>query len=305
MQARAVVLEQPQQLSLTDLDLDAAGPADAVVAVRWSGISTGTERLLWSGRMPAFPGMGYPLVPGYESVGEVVEAGFESGLSVGQTRLRPRRALLRRRCAASSAAPPPTWSAPAPALVPLDADAGRARHPDRAGRHRLSRPAQRGSGGRAPSSSATASSAACSPASRSIAGGLPDRLGDEPDPGRGQPRLRGDRPGLRRASRLRQHHGRERRRQPPRHPDRPPGARRRGRAGGLLRGTALLRLPARLHARGPHPRRREWRRRPHRGHGARRVRARCPRRPHHPSQPGRGCGGRPTHGLRRSRTASR
>ena len=85
MQARAVVLEQPQQLSLIDLDLDAAGPADAIVAVRWSGISTGTERLLWSGRMPDFPGMGYPLVPGYESVGEVVEAGSESGLSVGQS----------------------------------------------------------------------------------------------------------------------------------------------------------------------------------------------------------------------------
>jgi 3-hydroxyethyl bacteriochlorophyllide a dehydrogenase len=29
--------------------------------------------------MPPFPGMGYPLVPGYESVGRVVEAGAESG----------------------------------------------------------------------------------------------------------------------------------------------------------------------------------------------------------------------------------
>ncbi|GJD94595.1 chlorophyll synthesis pathway protein BchC [Methylobacterium iners] len=85
MHALAVVLEQPEHLSLNRLALDAPGPADAVVAVRWSGISTGTERLLWSGRMPAFPGMGYPLVPGYESVGEVVEAGSESGTRVGQT----------------------------------------------------------------------------------------------------------------------------------------------------------------------------------------------------------------------------
>jgi 3-hydroxyethyl bacteriochlorophyllide a dehydrogenase len=54
-----------------------------VVDVHWSGISTGTERLLWSGRMPSFPGMGYPLVPGYESVGRVVEAGADSGRSVG------------------------------------------------------------------------------------------------------------------------------------------------------------------------------------------------------------------------------
>ncbi len=53
--------------------------------VRWSGISTGTERLLWTGRMPPFPGMGYPLVPGYESVGRVREAGARSGRQVGET----------------------------------------------------------------------------------------------------------------------------------------------------------------------------------------------------------------------------
>lgn len=51
--------------------------------IHWSGISTGTERLLWFGKMPAFPGMGYPLVPGYESVGRVREAGSRSGVSAG------------------------------------------------------------------------------------------------------------------------------------------------------------------------------------------------------------------------------
>ncbi|MDO9427589.1 MAG: chlorophyll synthesis pathway protein BchC [Methylobacterium sp.] len=85
MRARAIVLHEPERIALDTLALDAPGPADAVVAVRWSGISTGTERLLWSGRMPMFPGMGYPLVPGYESVGTVIEAGAESGVAVGQT----------------------------------------------------------------------------------------------------------------------------------------------------------------------------------------------------------------------------
>jgi 3-hydroxyethyl bacteriochlorophyllide a dehydrogenase len=33
--------------------------------------------------MPPFPGMGYPLVPGYESVGRVVEAGAEAKTRVG------------------------------------------------------------------------------------------------------------------------------------------------------------------------------------------------------------------------------
>lgn len=85
MHAQAVILDRPERLGLARLALDAPGPADATVEVAWSGISTGTERLLWSGRMPDFPGMGYPLVPGYESVGRVVEAGPESGRRVGET----------------------------------------------------------------------------------------------------------------------------------------------------------------------------------------------------------------------------
>src|SRR4051794_23796052 len=84
MRALAVILDRPEQLRLERLALNAPGEADAVVEVAWSGISTGTEKLLWSGRMPHFPGMGYPLVPGYESVGRVVEAGPQAEREVGQ-----------------------------------------------------------------------------------------------------------------------------------------------------------------------------------------------------------------------------
>ncbi len=84
MDALAVVLERPEVLALDRLPLTPAAEGDAVVAITWSGISTGTERLLWTGRMPSFPGMGYPLVPGYESVGIVEMAPAGSGLSVGQ-----------------------------------------------------------------------------------------------------------------------------------------------------------------------------------------------------------------------------
>ncbi len=83
MNTLAVVLERPQQLALTRLDLCEATDEDVVVDIEWSGISTGTERLLWSGRMPQFPGMGYPLVPGYESVGRIRSAGRHSGARVG------------------------------------------------------------------------------------------------------------------------------------------------------------------------------------------------------------------------------
>ena len=83
MDTIAVVLNEPQRLSLSRLRLDDPGEDDVVVDIAWSGISTGTERLLWSGRMPPFPGMGYPLVPGYESVGRVAAAGARSGAAVG------------------------------------------------------------------------------------------------------------------------------------------------------------------------------------------------------------------------------
>ncbi len=84
MDTLAVVLEQPERLSLSRLDLTPAEETDVVVGVEWSGISTGTERLLYTGEMPSFPGMGYPLVPGYESVGRVLEAGAQSGLKGGE-----------------------------------------------------------------------------------------------------------------------------------------------------------------------------------------------------------------------------
>lgn len=72
--AEAVVFEGDGRVAVKTLTLAPPSVEDAVVDVEWSGISTGTERLMWSGRMPPFPGMGYPLVPGYEAVGRVVRA---------------------------------------------------------------------------------------------------------------------------------------------------------------------------------------------------------------------------------------
>jgi 3-hydroxyethyl bacteriochlorophyllide a dehydrogenase len=83
VQTTAVILNAPGQLTLDALGLTDPGPADAVVEIAHSGISTGTEKLFWTGEMPPFPGMGYPLVPGYEAAGQVVEAGPESGLKAG------------------------------------------------------------------------------------------------------------------------------------------------------------------------------------------------------------------------------
>jgi 3-hydroxyethyl bacteriochlorophyllide a dehydrogenase len=75
LETLAVVIEAPGKLALRQLAVAPMADADLLVETEWSGVSTGTEKLLWTGRMPDFPGMGYPLVPGYESVGRVVDAG--------------------------------------------------------------------------------------------------------------------------------------------------------------------------------------------------------------------------------------
>ncbi|MEO0633388.1 MAG: chlorophyll synthesis pathway protein BchC [Pseudomonadota bacterium] len=84
MKTEAVLLKGPQDLDLGTLTLTAPGTGDLVVDITHSGISTGTEKLFWTGDMPPFPGMGYPLVPGYEAVGEVVEAAPDTGFKIGE-----------------------------------------------------------------------------------------------------------------------------------------------------------------------------------------------------------------------------
>ncbi|MFZ5963584.1 chlorophyll synthesis pathway protein BchC [Thalassococcus sp. BH17M4-6] len=83
MQSNAVLLRGPQDMIVDQLTLTDPGPDDLVVDIFHSGISTGTEKLFWSGQMPPFPGMGYPLVPGYEAAGEVVEAGANTAYKPG------------------------------------------------------------------------------------------------------------------------------------------------------------------------------------------------------------------------------
>ncbi len=79
----AVVFEEPQAVAVRQLVVRPPEAGEVLVDVEWSGISTGTEKLLWSGRMPPFPGLGYPLIPGYETVGRVSAVGDNSSFKVG------------------------------------------------------------------------------------------------------------------------------------------------------------------------------------------------------------------------------
>ena len=85
MDTLAVVVEAPGQVALRRLGMTPPDADDLVVAVDFSGISMGTEKLMFNGSMPEFPGMGYPLVPGYEAVGRVVDAGSAFKARIGET----------------------------------------------------------------------------------------------------------------------------------------------------------------------------------------------------------------------------
>ena len=83
MDTEAVVMTGPGALGLQKVELRNDPIKEVIVDIHYSGISTGTEKLFWNGKMPPFPGMGYPLVPGYESTGEVVSADKSSGFKPG------------------------------------------------------------------------------------------------------------------------------------------------------------------------------------------------------------------------------
>ena len=85
MKTDAVIMTGPKKISVESLVVDEPQVGEVVVDISYSGISTGTEKLFWSGEMPHFPGMGYPLVPGYESVGEVVATSSDTGFKVGDS----------------------------------------------------------------------------------------------------------------------------------------------------------------------------------------------------------------------------
>ena len=83
MKSTALVFDRPKQLSLQALELPQVKAGQLEVAVQYSGISTAAERMLWDGSMPALSGMGYPLVPGFETFGQVVKAHKAAKLKEG------------------------------------------------------------------------------------------------------------------------------------------------------------------------------------------------------------------------------
>ncbi len=80
----AIVFAEAGKLGTVEASLREAAPHEVVVDTKYSSISAGTERLIFSGRLPGFPMLRFPLVPGYEAAGVVVRAGADvRGVAVG------------------------------------------------------------------------------------------------------------------------------------------------------------------------------------------------------------------------------
>jgi 2-desacetyl-2-hydroxyethyl bacteriochlorophyllide A dehydrogenase len=86
MQRTSVIFKNPYEIELVPSPLPAPGEEEVLVKTRISGISAGTELLVYRGRFPSnlpvdatIPALarpfGYPLAYGYASVGQVVKVG--------------------------------------------------------------------------------------------------------------------------------------------------------------------------------------------------------------------------------------
>ncbi|MFA5864721.1 MAG: zinc-binding dehydrogenase [Phycisphaerae bacterium] len=74
--AKAIVVEKPKLAVVKEISLAPVDEDTVVVRTMYSAISMGTEMKVWSGLSGALGGeLWYPLVPGYEEVGEVIHIG--------------------------------------------------------------------------------------------------------------------------------------------------------------------------------------------------------------------------------------
>jgi 3-hydroxyethyl bacteriochlorophyllide a dehydrogenase len=83
MKTRAIVIPAAHTVEMRDVELKPLGGDDVLVRTRLTSISAGTERMLLQGVMP-HPMLQFPVVPGYETVGEVVDAGANVSEWIGR-----------------------------------------------------------------------------------------------------------------------------------------------------------------------------------------------------------------------------
>jgi 3-hydroxyethyl bacteriochlorophyllide a dehydrogenase len=74
IKSQAVVIPRRNVIELRTVQVQEPRAGDVLVRTAFTSISAGTERMLLDGRMP-HPALLFPVVPGYETVGQVVQLG--------------------------------------------------------------------------------------------------------------------------------------------------------------------------------------------------------------------------------------
>lgn len=79
-----IIIDKPYSVKIEEVDIPKPGPGELLVKTELSGISSGTEMMLYRGTFPNFKlkkwaqWQDYPVCPGYELVGTVVEIGKDA-----------------------------------------------------------------------------------------------------------------------------------------------------------------------------------------------------------------------------------
>jgi bacteriochlorophyllide a dehydrogenase len=74
MKSKAIVFSGLREIILRDVTLKPLSSTDILVETYWSSISTGTEKMAFNGLIPSPPFI-FPFIPGYETVGKIIDAG--------------------------------------------------------------------------------------------------------------------------------------------------------------------------------------------------------------------------------------
>ena len=86
---KAIVFERPKKAVVKEIRLAGVDEETIVVKTKYSAISSGTEMKVYQGITGSLDGaLWYPLVPGYEEVGEVVYSGKNAQLTASGERLK-------------------------------------------------------------------------------------------------------------------------------------------------------------------------------------------------------------------------
>jgi len=81
MKTEAIVFTGPGKVEVKSYDLPQPASNQVITKTIYTGVSTGTETRVLSGRQH---GAVFPLIPGYENVGEIIETGKKVKLKKGQ-----------------------------------------------------------------------------------------------------------------------------------------------------------------------------------------------------------------------------